>query len=136
MYNPHRLQRSLLFFRLQLERKKMAFKTKDVLNGKVAVIECPERLDASLAEAFRKGMTDMVEKGQYRLVLDFSNTVFMDSSGLGAIVSKIATARSNQGDIRLACPNEFVLKLLGITHLDKVLQSFETVESATNSFDI
>lgn len=113
----------------------MAFNTREALDGKVIVIECPERLDAGVAEDFRKGMMAIVEEGLYLLVLDLKNTVFMDSSGLGAIVSRIATTRSNRGDIRLACPSEFILKLLGITHLDKVLQCFETVESAVNSFD-
>ena len=114
----------------------MPFKAEEALDGRVAVIKCPERLDAGVADEFRKHMTKLVESGHHRLVLDFQDTVFMDSSGLGAIVSRIATTRSNQGDIRLACPNEFVKKLLGITHLDKVLKSFETVASAADSFDI
>ena len=114
----------------------MAFNAREALDGKAIVIECPERLDVSAAEDFRKGMTEIVQKGCHMLVLDLGNTTFMDSSGLGAIVSRIATTRSNRGDIRLACPSEFVLKLLDITHLDKVLRCFETVESATNSFDV
>jgi len=69
------------------------------------------------------------------LVVDLGETEFMDSSGIGALVSRIAVTRSNQGDIRLASVRESISKLLSITNLDKIFVCFDDVRSAVKSFE-
>ena len=59
----------------------------------------------------------------------------MDSSGLGAIVSKIAVTRSNNGDIRLAAVQKYIDYLLNLTHLNKILQIYPNIEDAVESFN-
>jgi anti-sigma B factor antagonist len=104
------------------------------LDGKVTVIECPRRLDASIADDFKAKMNELVEQGNYQIVIDLQQTEFMDSSGLGSLVSRIAVTRSNQGDVRLASPSPFIRNLLEVTHLDKVFKCFDDIESAVDSF--
>ncbi len=67
-------------------------------------------------------------------MLDLKNTEYLDSSGLGAFISQIAACRSNQGDIYLAAPSEYIRSLLNITHLNKVLKSFDNVKAAVENF--
>ena len=114
----------------------MAFKTREESDGKVVVIECPVRVDLSIAKDLREIMKESTERDKFLLVVDMDKTEFMDSSGLGSLVSRIAVTRSNNGDVRLACVNEAILKLLELTHLDKIFQSFESVQTAVDSFDI
>jgi len=113
----------------------MAFKTREASDGKVVVIECPDRVDLSVAKELREIMKEATEQDKFLLVVDMDKTEFMDSSGLGALVSRIAVTRSNSGDVRLACVKEPILKLLELTHLDKIFQSFESVQAAVDSFD-
>ena len=113
----------------------MAFKTSEKSDGKVVVIGCPVRVDLSVAKDLREIMTESTEQDKFLLVVDMDQTEFMDSSGLGALVSRIAATRSNSGDIRLACVKEPILKLLELTHLDKIFQVFESVQAAVDSFD-
>jgi len=113
----------------------MAFETREESDGKVVVIECPARVDLSVAKDLREIMTESTEQNKFLLVVDMDETEFMDSSGLGALVSRIAATRSNSGDIRLACVKEPILKLLELTHLDKIFQVFESVQAAVDSFD-
>ena len=113
----------------------MAFNTKEATDGKVVVIECPDRVDLSVAEDLRAIMKASVDQEKFLLVVDMNKTEFMDSSGLGALVSRIAVTRSNKGDIRLACVKEPILKLLEMTHLDKIFQCCESVQSAVESFE-
>ena len=112
----------------------MEFITREELEGKVSVIECPNRLDANIADDFRDKIKELVEQKKFLLVVDLGNTEFIDSSGLGALVSRIAVTKSNQGDVRLASPSPNILKLLEITNLDKIFKCFDDVQSAVESF--
>ena len=113
----------------------MAFKTREASDGKVIVIECPDRVDSSVANDLRTIMKESTEQDKFMIVVDMDKTEFMDSSGLGALVSRIAATRSNSGDIRIACVKEPIVNLFELTHLDKIFQCFESVQSAVDSFD-
>ncbi|MEJ2052440.1 MAG: STAS domain-containing protein, partial [Calditrichaceae bacterium] len=77
---------------------------------------------------------NLVKNGQYKFIMDLEDTSFMDSSGLGALVSKIAVTRSNNGDVRLANPHRYIANLLELTHLDQVIKSYSSVDDAVLSF--
>jgi anti-sigma B factor antagonist len=113
----------------------MAFVTRETPDKNVVVIEGPARLVANVSEDFRKLVNELVDQGKTRLVIDMGKTEFMDSSGLGALVSRIAAARANRGDVRLAAPSQQIFNLLQITHLDKVFKCFDHVDSAVKSFE-
>ncbi|NOX36492.1 MAG: STAS domain-containing protein [Calditrichaeota bacterium] len=100
----------------------------------VYVIEAPQRLEGETAVAFRSKVKSIVDEGHYCLVIDLKDTVYMDSSGLGAMVSRIATTRSNGGDIRLANLNPFIQELIQVTNLNRVFQIFDSTEAAIASF--
>ena len=112
----------------------MAFVTAETPDGKVVIVEGPGRLDANISDDFKKLINELADHGKSCLVIDMQKTEFMDSSGLGALVSRIAATRANQGDVRLASPSPFIVNLLNITHLDKVFKCFDDVESAIKSF--
>jgi len=112
----------------------MGFITSEELDGKVMVIASPQRFDVSIANDFRNKMIELVERKKFLFVIDLSAAEFIDSSGLGALVSRIAVIRANEGDIRLVFQQEFICKLLALTHLDKVFVCFKSVASAVNSF--
>ena len=104
------------------------------LDGRVTVIEIPERLTADASYDLKRLIKELVDSGKTRIVINLKGTEYMDSSGLGAIVSKIAVARSSGGDIRLACVSKFVADLLELTHIDQILKIFDDIEQAVNSF--
>lgn len=112
----------------------MEFTMREELDGEVVVIEIPKHLSGEISDQFKDFLYKLVEKGKYKIVIDGSKSVYLDSSGLGAVVSRIATCRSNNGDIRMAAPSEFMDYLLEITHLNQVLQTFKNVETAVTSF--
>ena len=113
----------------------MAFDTFEQLDGKVSVIRRPGRVDAAVADELKDLMKALVDKKNFLLVVDKDKTEFMDSSSIGALVSRIAATRSNQGDIRLASVKESISRLLSITNLDKIFECFDAVQSAVESFE-
>ncbi|MFQ5753776.1 MAG: STAS domain-containing protein [bacterium] len=112
----------------------MSFITREELDGKVVVIEVPRRLYMDSSDNFRTLLSELVEQGKFQLVIDLSKTKFIDSTGLSAMLSRIATTRSNQGDIRLAAPSSFVQELLELTQFNQIIKCFKDVHSAVESF--
>lgn len=104
-------------------------------NDKTVVIKTPERFTVEVASEFKELLNNLVKEQNYKIVIDLSATKYMDSSGLGAIVSRIAATRANRGDIRLANPSKFVENLLDLTQLIRILKIYDNTNSAINSFN-
>ena len=89
------------------------------------------RLSLVSARPFREQVVETIAQvGGALIVLDLSQTEFIDSSGLGAIVACLKTARQAGGDLRLAAPSEQVTMVIKLTNLDRVIRPRATVEEA------
>lgn len=95
----------------------------------VAVVTTPARLTMANAPELRMRITDAVQRTA-RVVVDLGDTAFVDSSGLGALVSGLKTARQAGGDLRIAGPGEQVRTVLSLTNLDRILRPHATVGDA------
>ncbi len=107
----------------------MEFDTEQ-LDSAVTVIRPRGRLTMISTAGLRALVTDTVEGGQRNIVVDLSGTEFIDSSGLGALIAGLKTARQAGGDLRIACPTEQVEMVLRLTNLDRVLRPHASVVSA------
>jgi anti-sigma B factor antagonist len=87
------------------------------------------RIDASFAVQFKNQMLDIIHSGKNTIILDLSEVDFIDSSGLGALVSSRKTLGSN-GDIILCDVSERVLNIFKVTRMNKVFKIFESKEEA------
>ena len=109
-------------------------KTDIKLNGDVTVVRLLEqRLGADVAPHFKATVGSYVEAGKTKLVLDMSALTFMDSSGLGSLVSVLKMI-GKRGDMYLAGPQEPIQSLFRLTRMDKVFRSFSTVDEAVAAF--
>jgi anti-sigma B factor antagonist len=102
----------------------------ETIDGKVAVIRPHGRLTMISTAGLRALVSDTVEGGQHNIVVDLSKTEFIDSSGLGALIAGLKTARQAGGDLRIACPTEQVEMVLKLTNLDRVLRPHASVQGA------
>ena len=96
------------------------------LSGRVTLGEETNRLRSKIREALDKGKT--------RLVLDLGGVSYIDSSGLGTLVSSFATAASQGGTIKLANLTKRFQEQLNITKLVTVFDVYNSVEEAAKSF--
>ena len=94
-------------------------------NGVAVVAPTVRRLDASVAPAFKQAVVAVIEGGEQRLVLDLSSVEFLDSSGLGAMVS-ILKALGGKGAVAVCGAQGAVLALFKLTRMDKVFTLFAT----------
>ncbi len=88
-----------------------------------------KRIDASVSTEFKGRMVDWINAGNRRIVLDLSYVDFIDSSGLGAIVSSLKTIGTD-GDLVICGIKETVMGLFRLTRMNRVFQIFPSQPEA------
>ncbi|MFO7963234.1 MAG: STAS domain-containing protein [Desulfobacterales bacterium] len=88
-----------------------------------------KRIDAATATDFHQKISDWIDSGNRRIVLNLSKVDFMDSSGLGAIVSGLKKI-GNEGKIVICTVKETVMSLFRLTRMDRVFDIFGSEEEA------
>jgi anti-sigma B factor antagonist len=105
----------------------------EIVDSSTAVIRPNGRLTMVSTASLRSLVTETVEAGHNHIVVDLSTTDFIDSSGLGALVAGLKTARQAGGDLRIAKPSEQVRTVLQLTNLDRVLRPAASIQGAFGS---
>jgi anti-sigma B factor antagonist len=96
----------------------------------VGVVTPKGRLNMVSARRLKEVLTGLVNGGTTRIVVDMAETTFLDSSGLGALIAGLKSARQAGGDLRIARPTPSVMTVFELTNLDKVLRARDSVEGA------
>lgn len=107
--------------------------TRQADNG-VTVLAPTGRLDVAGAPALKDAINEVAKNGPTRLVIDMEGVSFVDSTGLGSVIAALKQVRTNQGELRLAAPNQQVRVVLELTTLDRVFPYYATVEEALTGF--
>ena len=103
------------------------------VDGILVVTVAEKRIDAVVVPDFKSRLGSWIEEGNRKIVLDLFEVDFIDSSGLGAIVS-VLKALENNGDLVICRVKEPVMGLFRLIRMNRVFQFFTTVEEATNAF--
>jgi anti-sigma B factor antagonist len=105
-------------------------------NGQVAIIDLDGKLtlgegSVSLRESVRALLSD----GHKHILINLEDVGYMDSSGLGELVSAFATARRQDATLKLLKLTQRVQGLLQLTKLLTVFETFDTEEDAIRGFE-
>ncbi|KAA1416839.1 STAS domain-containing protein [Nocardioides humilatus] len=100
----------------------------------VVVLSTSGRFNMMSAPRVKTRIDETVAAGSARIVVDLSEVDFIDSSGLGALIGGLKTARQAGGDLRIAAAGEQVVTVLKLTNLDRILTPFDTVEDAIHEW--
>jgi anti-sigma B factor antagonist len=95
------------------------------------VVEVKGEVDLYTAPRLKALLTELTAGGRSRIAVVFSGVEFMDSTGLGVLISGLKRCREAGGTLALVAPTEPVRKVLGITGLDQVFSIHDDVSSAT-----
>lgn len=103
----------------------MNFKVEET--GSLTVITITNsRLDAAVAPELKELVSELVNRGRTQLLLDFDLVEFMDSSGLGSVVSALKTVGT--GDMVVCCLHGIVEEVFKLTRMDRVFTIRESRE--------
>lgn len=98
-------------------------------SGALRVKVLDKRMDAGRAQEFKERLGALIRAGHHFIMLDISEVEFIDSSGLGALVSLLKQL-GGQGEIVIGGARDSVASLFKLTRLDKVFQIFEDPRAA------
>jgi anti-sigma B factor antagonist len=82
----------------------------------------------------KQKVLDALDGGERKFLIDFTNTGYIDSSGLGALVSLSKKIREQSGELRLAGLNDDLRTLFELTKLDSLFAINESVQEALAAF--
>ena len=103
--------------------------------GDVTVVDVAGRITLGEGSAtLRDAMRDMVSKNQKKILLNLGEVSYIDSSGIGELVSGFTTVTNSGGALKLLNLNKRVKDLLQITKLYTVFDVHEDEASAIRSF--
>jgi len=83
---------------------------------------------------FNQLLHKLIEEGKKNVVIDLGEVKFMNSSGLGMLISGLTTIKRENGSLKLANVTERIESLLIITKLITIFESYDSVDEAIKSF--
>jgi anti-sigma B factor antagonist len=105
------------------------FATRKNASG-VMIVQPKGRLNMVAAPMLRDLIASIVDSGVNKIVVELSSTEFVDSSGLGALISGLKATRQAGGDLRIAAPTSQVEAVLTLTRLNRVLTAYSSADEA------
>jgi anti-sigma B factor antagonist len=99
------------------------------------VISLAGEVDLYTAPEFKQQLLEVVGQGGKNVVVDLSNTTFIDSTTLGVLVGGIKRLRPNGGRLSLVCDDRNITKIFEITGLDKVFPIYATRDEAVETLE-
>ena len=93
-----------------------------------------ERMDAHNSGDLKEQMLQLFDEGKCNLIIDLSAVRFIDSSGLGALVSGFKNASAREGSLKLCCLQPQVRSMFELTRLHRVFEIFANHDEALESF--
>ncbi len=92
----------------------------------VYVISLAGEVDLYTAPEFKAQLLDVIANGATQVIVDFTDTTFIDSTTLGVLVGGVKRLRSNDGELSLVCSDRNITKIFEITGLDRVFTIYPT----------
>ena len=105
------------------------------LSDHAYVISLAGEVDLYTAPEFKQQLLEVVGQGATQVIVDFSNTTFVDSTTLGVLVGGVKRIRANDGQIALVCSDRNITKIFEITGLDRVFSIYPARDAAIAELD-
>ena len=103
--------------------------------GVVTIVDLSGRISLGEGSALlRKTIRDLIEDGQTKILLNLGDVNYIDSSGIGELVSGFTAVRSREGELKLPNLTKKVHDLLQITKLFTVFDVYTDESTAVRSY--
>src|SRR5215213_9274524 len=111
----------------------MAFDIEDrPVNADTHVVAVAGEIDLFTAPEFKQRVSAPIDEGRTHVVVDLTETTFIDSSSLGVLIGAHRRLRRLDGQLVIVCSNDAIIKTFRITGLDGVFTIVSSLEDALN----
>jgi len=98
--------------------------------GDVWVIALTGEVDLYTAPEFKQQLLDVIAQGASHVIVDLTDTTFIDSTTLGVLVGGVKRLRTNDGQLSLVSSDRNITKIFEITGLDRVFTIYGSRDEA------
>jgi anti-sigma B factor antagonist len=103
--------------------------------GAITVIEPKGKITIGEGDVLlREEITKLLGEEKKSLVLDLGGISYMDSAGVGELVSVYTSVKNRGGELKLSCLTKKIKDLLQITQLMTIFDTYETTQEAVSAF--
>jgi anti-sigma B factor antagonist len=102
--------------------------------GSVTVVDVDGQLIVGNRQELKQKVLDELEGGARKFLIDFTRTGYIDSSGLGVLVSLSKKIREQGGELRLSTLNEDLRTLFELTKLDTLFRIADSRDEGLTGF--
>ncbi|MBA3717999.1 MAG: STAS domain-containing protein [Actinobacteria bacterium] len=99
------------------------------------VIALSGEVDLYTAPELKTQMLEVIANGAMDVIVDFTNTTFIDSTTLGVLVGGVKRLREKDGRLSIVCSDRNITKIFEITGLDRVFTIYPTRGEALERLD-
>ena len=109
----------------------MDFAIKDRrINDSTHVVAVAGEIDLFTAPEFKQRMSAPIDAGRTNVIVDLTETTFIDSSSLGVLIGAHRRLKLRGGSLVVVCDNEAIVKTFRITGLDGVFTLVKSLDDA------
>jgi anti-sigma B factor antagonist len=102
----------------------------DELDDDCLIVSVQGDLDLFTAPELKQRLTDAIERGTTRVVVDLDEATSIDSTTLGVLIAAVKRLRLRHGDLAVVCSDPGIARTFEITGLDEVFGVLDTREQA------
>lgn len=103
------------------------------LSESTQAVEVHGEIDVYTSPKVKEIITELIEKGNFHLVINLEGVRYIDSTGLGVLIGALKKVREKDGSINLVCNNPQIKKIFNITGLVKIFGIYKNEEDALAS---
>jgi len=100
----------------------------------VEILKLDGRLDSFSAREMKEKVSSLSRENRVKLVIDMAGVDFIDSSGLGSLVSSLRTVNKLGGDIKISALQDQVRAVFELTRLHRIFGIYDDSTAAAMSF--
>jgi anti-sigma B factor antagonist len=100
------------------------------LDGDTHIVAVTGEIDLFTAPEFKQRVSAPIDAGRTHVIVDLTETTFIDSSSLGVLIGAHRRLRRLEGSLVIVCSNDAIVKTFRITGLDSVFTIVDSLEAA------
>lgn len=109
--------------------------TQEQIDDERTVVAVSGEIDLFTAPELKAALSEAVEDGRSRIVVDLAQTTFLDSTALGVLIGAVKRLRSRDGVLTIVNTDPNIAKTFEITGLDQIFTIRPTREEAVEALD-